>query len=200
MLLVNIIDLGLGNVSSVENWAQKSLLSPKRVSKPSQLNDGLIIIPGVASAGEYMLRLKKTKLDQEIIKRYKYGQKIVGICLGFQIMTNYSEEDSGTECLGLFEGKAVYLDNKRTHNGWEKFKFDVREFENDINFSKRRKKTISGRVYFNHELKVEINDNSIIHVLDNGITSYSFKDNLFGFQFHPEKSQKTGVELLKMLV
>ena len=199
-MLVNIIDVGLGNIVSIEHWVTSCQLFPKRVTNKSQLTNDPIIIPGVASAGEYMDRLSSSKLDKEIIKRCHSGQKIIGICLGFQIMMNSSEEDSGVKCLGLLDGSTKYIKDKNTHNGWEDFKFDTRKVKNEALFPKKRQKKIDGRVYFNHELMVELEENISAHTLSNGITSYAFKNNIFGMQFHPEKSQKTGQDLLKLII
>ena len=139
-MLINIIDVGLGNIGSIEHWVKSCQLSPKRVTNVSQLTNDPIIIPGVASAGEYMDRLSSLKLDKEIIKKYQSGQKIIGICLGFQIMMNYSEEDSGVRCLGLLNGATKYIKDKKTHNGWEDFKVDTRKVKHNAFFSKKKAK------------------------------------------------------------
>ncbi len=155
-MMINIIDVGLGNVKSVENYLHQCNFFYKRVSDFSQFSDDAIIIPGVASAGEYMHRLESCGLDKEIIKRSKLGQKIIGICLGFQIMSEFSEEDSGVKCLGLLDGVTKYIDSGKVHNGWESIKIDTREMDNSIIIQNRRKKNVKGRVYFNHELKVQL--------------------------------------------
>ena len=160
---------------SVFNYSNKGVkleaLSPKRVFKIEDFTNDAIIIPGVASAGEYMHRLVDLGLDREIIRRSNKGQKIIGICLGFQILTNYSEEDGGVECLGLIKGSTNYLDNNIIHNGWDSFYFDIRELQN--NFYRKRKKIVSGRVYFNHELRVDMECDSYSKKLNNNITSFA---------------------------
>jgi len=198
--MVNIIDVGLGNVRSVEHWLTRSNLLCKRASKVADITNDAIIIPGVASAGQYMQRLKELKLDKEIIRRSDQGQTIIGICLGFQILTNFSEEDGGTECLGILKGSAKYIDDHGTHNGWNTFHFDIRNLSRNAHVRRKRKKVVSGRVYFNHELKVDLTHASHVSILDGGITSFATQDNVFGFQFHPEKSQKTGQELLGLII
>lgn len=199
-MAINIVDVGLGNTRSIEHWLERCNLLSKRVSSPGDFSNDAIIIPGVASAKEYMTRLKRNKLDREIIKRSNSGQKIIGICLGFQILTNYSEENSGVDCLGLLNGYTKYIDNNKTHNGWDVFRIDTREFSNNVSFPKKNKKIVSGRVYFNHELSVKLSCDSYSNILENGITSFAFKDNIFGFQFHPEKSQQTGREILRLII
>jgi glutamine amidotransferase len=196
---INIIDIGLGNVRSIEHWLDKSNLFYKRVSKIKDFTDNAIIIPGVASAGEYMQKLKEAGLDQEIVNRSKQGQKIIGICLGFQLLTDYSEEDGGVECLGILKGTTKYIDNHKTHNGWASFHLDVRKLKNTY-IKKKPKKIVSGRVYFNHELRVDLEHTLYFEKLDNNITSFAIQDNIFGFQFHPEKSQKTGREILELII
>mgnify|MGYP003970718669 CR=1 FL=1 len=200
ILIINIIDVGLGNIRSIEHWLNRCNVFSRRVSIVSQFTDDAIIIPGVSSAGEFMRRLINTGLDQEIINRSISGQKIIGICLGFQILTNYSEEDYGVECLGLLNGQSIYLDNNETHNGWEKLSIDLRKVGDIANIKKRRKKIIDGRVYYNHELKVELDDKCFSNQLESGITAFAFKNNIFGFQFHPEKSQETGRALIKAVL
>jgi len=197
---VNLIDVGLGNLSSIEHWIKECNLLSHRVKSINQFTKDPIIIPGVASAGEYMKRLANQGLDKEIIKRSMDDQKIIGICLGFQIMTHFSEEDSGVKCLGILDGKTTYISNKGTHNGWKKIKLDSRQSEYEVFFPKKRLKLINGRVYFNHELKVELNEDLFHQKLKNGITSFAFKKNIFGVQFHPEKSQNTGREILKLIL
>lgn len=197
--MINIIDVGLGNVGSIEHWLNRSNLLHRRVSVLGSFTDDAIVIPGVSSAGEFMSRLKEKGFDKEIIIRSKLGQKIIGICLGFQILTNFSEEDNGVECLGILEGATKYIDDNKTHNGWGDFHFDVRKFPKNKHIRKKQKKIVSGRVYFNHELEVELECSNSSR-LDSGITSYAIQDNIFGFQFHPEKSQQTGQELLELII
>jgi len=200
ILTINIIDIGLGNIRSIEHWLEQSNLSSRRVTSPSSFPEGAIVIPGVSSVGEYMRRLKKSGLDKEILERADKGQKIIGICLGFQILTNYSEEDSGVACLGLLDGCAKYIDGNKTHNGWESCEIDSRNASGYANLPKKNKKIVRGRVYFNHELSVTLDSQCYSKTLDNGIVSFAFRDNIFGFQFHPEKSQQTGREILKLVV
>ena len=197
---VNIIDVGTGNIKSVEYWLDRSNLPHKRVSNIRGLTEDTIIIPGVSSAGEYMQELRHSGLDKEIIARAKQGQKIIGICLGFQLLTHYSEEDGGVDCLGILNGSAKYLDGRKAHNGWTPFFLDSRHLSTNKHLEKKRKKIVNGRVYFNHELRVDLDSGAYISKLDDGIVSFAIQDNVFGFQFHPEKSQVTGQEILELII
>jgi len=196
------VDVGLGNFCSIEHWLNKSGLLSRRVSKVADFSDDAIIIPGVASAGEFMQRLNQSGMDKEIIKRAKSRQKIIGICLGFQILTNFSDEDGGVKCLGLLNGQTKYLRGAKTNNGWYPFNLDTRKIINNVHIPLHNKKKIKGRVFFNHELRVDLENSKDLHTsnLSNGITSFAFKENIFGFQFHPEKSQSTGRELLRLII
>ena len=138
--MVNIIDVGLGNIRSIEHWLDRSNLLYRRVNQVQHFTNDVIIIPGVASAGAYMHKLRESGLDKEIVKRSKYGQKLIGICLGFQILTDYSEEDGGTECLGIIKGYTNYIDSRNTHNGWSSFHLDTRKMSKNSFVTKKQKK------------------------------------------------------------
>ena len=198
--MINIVDIGIGNIRSIEHWLDRSNFNYKRVSDKEKFTNDVIIIPGIGSVGKYMAKLKELDIDQEIIRRSRLGQKIIGICLGLQILTNYSEEDGGVKCLGLIKGSTKYIGLNKTHNGWDSFYLDTRSLIKNTYIKKERKKIVSGRVYFNHELKVEVEGESYIGKLENNITSFIIEDNIFGFQFHPEKSQKTGQEILELIL
>ena len=197
---INIIDIGLGNIRSIEHWLYRSNLIHRRISNVKDLTNDVIILPGVGAAGEYMHKLKDFGFDQEIVRRAKHGQKIIGICLGFQLLTDYSEEDGGVECLGIMKGSTKYIDNNKTHNGWDDFHLDARDLSENVLIEKKQKKIVSGRVFFNHELRVNLECMPHTSKLHNGITSFAIQDNIFGFQFHPEKSQKTGQEILELII
>lgn len=201
-MIINIVDVGLGNVCSIEHWLSKCSLISRRVSKVADFSDDAIIIPGIASAGEFMRRLNQSGMGKEIIKRAKTKQKIIGICLGFQILTNFSDEDGGVKCLGLLNGQTKYLKGAKTNNGWYSLDLDTRKIINTVNLPLKNKKKIKGRVYFNHELRVDLENSNDLFIsnLSHGITSFAFKENIFGFQFHPEKSQDTGRELLRLII
>ena len=94
---VDILNVGSGNIQSVKNWIDKANISVRVVDQASDIKSSLLILPGVGSAGPYMKRLKKGKFDQAILKHVDKGGRLLGICLGFQIMSAYSEEDGGVE-------------------------------------------------------------------------------------------------------
>ena len=125
--MVNIIDLGTGNIKSIKDWVEKANMPAKRVTKFKEIDCDTLIIPGVGCAGPFMDKLKKSSFDKAIIEHARSGKKIIGICLGFQILGDHSEENGGVHGLGLIKGNVEKLGKSLTHNGWENFYFDKKK-------------------------------------------------------------------------
>ena len=111
--------MGSGNVLSVKNWIERSNISARIVSGTNQLSSELVILPGVGSAGPYMDRLCKKNFHSALQDHVARGDRLMGICLGFQLMMDFSEEDGTVEGLGLLDGYAERLQHDRSHNCWE---------------------------------------------------------------------------------
>jgi len=204
---VDIIDLGMGNVSSIVNLLNRLDIHIRLVSRPSDLNSNTIIIPGVGAIGAYVGRFRSLGFHDAIYSCAEKGKQVIGICLGFQLLTQWSEESGGIECLGLIKAQTCRLKGATTHNGWETFNFDRRTIADNTSFrapSLTRKYLVNGRVYYNHEYGVECFDEKAITIpIDSFNERYSamvVKDNVVGLQFHPEKSQSTGLALFKQLL
>ena len=177
------------------------------MSKPSQLKSDFLIIPGVGAAGEYMKNLKSCGFDLAIKEFAAKGNRILGICLGFQIMMEYSEEDGGIEGLGLLKGKVERIPNGHSHNGWEIFNFDKHRYlESKLWMKNRvsRHRYIKGRVFYNHEYAVINHCKSQKNIeMPGKISKYSsliVSGTIMGCQFHPEKSQITGDSFLSIIL
>tara|TARA_Y100000591_G_C21771835_1_gene665994 strand:- start:418 stop:1035 length:618 start_codon:yes stop_codon:yes gene_type:complete len=197
---VDIINYGMGNIRSVENAVLKLNFKPKIIIRPEELeNSKKIILPGVGSFKE------ATKLLDEggwtnIIKKQVLEKKkpIFGICLGMQLLGSDSEEHGYSRGLDFIPGKIKNLKdlgckNKLPQIGW-----------NTVSIKKNHK-------YL--ENVPDLNDfyfvNSYIFILSNkanliGSTNYGIdfcsivsKENIFGTQFHPEKSSKVGLKILE---
>ena len=95
-IMVDIVDIGMGNVRSIHNVLSRLGLESNIVSRPESLSSHTLILPGVGSASPFMKKLHSTKLDCSIREHVNRGNKLIGICLGFQVMTLFSEEDGGT--------------------------------------------------------------------------------------------------------
>lgn len=205
--MIGIIDYNAGNICSVQR-ALNSLDEPFIISKnPKDLKSASkIIFPGVGDASFAMEQLKKTGFDDFIKDWVKKGNLLAGICLGSQIIFDYSEEGN-TQCLGLLKGKIRHFENlfkeknlnsdnalKIPHMGWSDLTYQnggSRFFEGVSEHSD---------FYFVHSYVICPEDESIIKATaDYGIKVPSCieKDNITVFQFHPEKSGEKGLKILK---
>lgn len=199
---VVIIDYGLGNLASVANALQKLEIPFKISDDPIVIkNAKVLILPGVGAAGQGMENLKKRKLDIVIIEQAKKGILILGICLGMQLLMDWSEEGN-VRCLGLIKGKVrkFNVDLKVPQIGWNQVVFHhsgqvrmtlLEAVENNVYF------------YFVNSYVCEPEDKSAI----SGVTDYGGnfcsvfeKDNIYGVQFHPEKSGEAGLKLLRQFI
>ncbi|MEP1744164.1 MAG: imidazole glycerol phosphate synthase subunit HisH [Kangiellaceae bacterium] len=204
---VDILDVGSGNIQSIKNWIEKANISTRVLNKASDIKSTLLILPGVGSAGSYMKRLKLGRFDEAIFEHVDKGGRILGICLGFQIMSAYSEEDGGVEGLNFIDGYVERLQGNASHNSWEPIyvrrdELEGQSFNRQMNLSKKR--ILDGRVFYNHEYGfVNKEENSFSIPVSDALPKYSgllVKDKIIGMQFHPEKSQITGLELVSMIL
>jgi len=208
-MFVLIIDYGSGNIKSVYNSVKKTLLNLNKYfvlkvsSNLSEISKAdKIILPGVGSFDQCMNRIIKindlveTLHDQIIIKRKPF----LGICVGMQILADYGFENKKTKGLSWIDGdvkslkksRLVSQDLKIPHMGW-----------NNLNIKKKNSllDNITGedQFYFVHSYFFDIkHKKNIICNTKYGIDIPAIvsKDNIFGFQFHPEKSGQSGLKIL----
>lgn len=203
----DILDLNLGNTQSVENWLLRQNYLGNKINRPSEMASDILIIPGVGAVGEYMKKLRSSGFDAAIKDFAAEGKRILGICLGFHIMMEFSEEDGGVDCIGLLRGKVERIASDYSHNDWEIFEFDKSGFLEPDLWTKNRKskqRFLKGRVFYNHEYAV-LNHCKTQKSLEipGKLSKYSsliVSGSIMGFQFHPEKSQITGDSLLKIIL
>ncbi|MEM2110305.1 MAG: imidazole glycerol phosphate synthase subunit HisH [Candidatus Bathyarchaeia archaeon] len=196
MLKVTIIDCGIGNLFSIECALKKIGLDAKISSTAKGLqNVDAIVLPGVGNfrAGSDNLRL----LKPEIVKIVEDGVPLFGICLGMQLLFEESEESPGRG-LGIFSGKVVKLPKhiKSPHMGWNTLKITKPTVLLDGIDEK-------DHFYFVHSYYPNpAVANVVAAVTDYSITFASVvaKKNVFGVQFHPEKSGKPGERVLRNFV
>ena len=195
-----IIDYHMGNLRSVLNAFEKIGSHAKVVSDPEKVkNFDRLILPGVGAYKDAMDHLKSCGMKESILEFAKSGKPLLGICLGMQLLLESSEEFGDTEGLGLIEGKVVEFDKSKfdsrlkvPHMGWNEL------------FVQRDSRLFSGMsreiyLYFVHSFHATCEDEFVI-----GKTFYGYdfvsaveKDNIYGFQPHPEKSHENGLEILK---
>jgi glutamine amidotransferase len=199
--MIGIVDYNMGNLASVKNAFDKIGAKAEIVSDADKLkNYDKLLFPGVGAFGDAMEHLKETNLDEAMKEFVKSGKYVLGICLGMQLLFESSEEFGFHEGLGLIPGKVVRFDksieltHKVPHMGWNKMFFKknsplFKELENPY-------------LYFVHSYHVVCDDEFVI-----GKTIYGYefvsavnKDNLFGFQPHPEKSHNAGLKILENFV
>ncbi len=194
---IAIVDYGRGNLRSVEkaliylNYGAFITSDPKELKKADK-----IVLPGVGAFGDAINELTKNNLIEPLKEMILEKKKpFLGICLGFQLLFEGSEESPGVKGLSLIKGKVVKfkISQKVPHMGW-----------NQIYIKKDTplyKEISSGSfVYFVHSFYAICNDkNDIATITDYEIdfTSSVVKDNIMATQFHPEKSQKVGLQILK---
>ena len=196
MSSVGIIDIGMGNISSVKNSLKKIGIEAKLIQHPDELNVDILFLPGVGAFPEAMKRLIAEGLDAKIQDYCANGGILVGICLGMQLLFESSQEEGGSLGLGLLEGNVVPLDVSEKfvvpHMGW-----------NTIHSLYDEYSEFEGDVYFVHSFKcVPRHREDIIFecFYDEKICVAVKRGNIFGFQFHPEKSQHLGLRILRKVI
>tara|TARA_B000000557_G_scaffold264124_1_gene268539 strand:- start:1450 stop:2058 length:609 start_codon:yes stop_codon:yes gene_type:complete len=195
--MISIIDYGLGNLKSVHKALNSLGFTSKITSSIKDINNcNGIIFPGVGSFGDCMKELDKRDLINSLKKSISSGKPFMGICLGLQILFERSEESPNVEGLSILKGEISKIkfdkDLKVPHMGWNKI--------NIIKDSSILQGIDSDTwMYFVHSFKF----NNDLEITDS-VSSYGEifsasinKDNIFATQFHPEKSSKIGLTILK---
>ncbi|CAG9620704.1 imidazole glycerol phosphate synthase subunit HisH [Sutcliffiella rhizosphaerae] len=203
--MIGIIDYGMGNLYSVSK-ALERLNVDYIISNEQEVlfdTDGLIL-PGVGSFKDAMSILKKTGLDTFIKGEAVRGKKLLGICLGMQLLYEESEENGVTEGLSLLNGKVERfpgvskgsgLNYKVPHMGWNKL-----NFHQDSPILNR---VPEDYVYFVHSYYVKDYKNEELLAsseYDVQVPAVVGRRNVFGTQFHPEKSSIVGMSILRNFV
>lgn len=200
--MIAIIDYGMGNIHSVRKVIESFGLGHFIANKGSDLNKAdKIILPGVGAFADAMREFKKRELDRAIIEQIKQKKPFLGICLGMQLLFNKSCEGEGSMGLGVLAGMvnkfSLSGEFKIPHIGWNQ----LRKKSPDCLLLKDIPD--NSYVYFCHSYYVEPeNKNVIVARTDYGIdfTSVVSQDNIYGVQFHPEKSQAIGLKALENFI
>jgi len=203
--MIAVIDYGMGNLRSVQKALEVAGAKTLVTSKPADLEKcGKLVFPGVGAFGDAMRELKRLKLVEPIKDAIADGKPFLGLCLGLQLLFEKSEEAPGVKGLGLLRGevKRFKFKDKRLkvpHMGWNCIGFRVQGSGAEI-----LKGVPKGAyMYFVHSYYVKPKDRKLIlTTTDYGIKFVSgiCEDNIYGFQFHPEKSQSVGLKILENFV
>jgi len=195
---IGIIDYGMGNLRSVGNAVQAIEAEPGLVSDPDGLSAfDRLILPGVGAFPDAVQQLRRTGMDQALEEQVKSGKPILGLCLGMQLMCSRSEEGGDSKGLCWFDADVVRfperLNLKVPHVGWN----NLLETQHHSLF-----RDLPGEpdLYFAHSFRVECNHREdVLAWCDYGepFAAVIGRNNIFGMQFHPEKSQRAGLTLLR---
>ena len=194
--MIAIIDYGVGNLCNLKNAFDFLDLPNQIVSDQASLeNASHIILPGVGAFRPAMEHLREVGLEDAVRKVIKSGRPFLGICVGMQLMFDESEEDGSHQGLGLIKGRVVRFnhDMKIPQIGWNRVTFQHVDplLENVPDES---------YFYFVHSYHPVLEDaQEALGLTEYGDTFPSIvrRANMWGVQFHPEKSQEPGLQLLK---
>jgi len=199
---ITIIDYGCGNIFSLRRILEKLNLDVEVTKDAEKItNSDKIILPGVGAFKIGIDNLKKYNLDESINSFLNKGNYLLGICLGMQLLMEKSEEFGNHIGLGLIKGDVTKLDNKKyypiPHIGWTQIETEMNSIKNNFILDKVKDRSY---FYFIHSFQVKtiLKDEtlSFSRYGDNYFSSVINSKNIFGTQFHPEKSGKIGEKLL----
>jgi len=212
--MIVVIDYGMGNLHSVRKALEVVGARAKVSSRPEDIKKAeRIVFPGVGSFGEAMRELKRRKLVTPIKDAIAAGKPFLGLCLGLQLLFEKSEESPGVRGLGVLRGEVKRFRRssfvvrrskeayKIPHMGWN----TIRRITNhESRITQVLKNVPNGSyMYFVHSYYVKPKDKKIIlTTTDYGINFASgvCRDNIYGLQFHPEKSQALGLRILRNFI
>ncbi|MCJ8320007.1 MAG: imidazole glycerol phosphate synthase subunit HisH [Colwellia sp.] len=196
--MIGILNIGVGNVQSVYNAIYENGFDPVFVNSPDEIKDlSHLILPGVGNFSAVMANLNKLNFVNPIKNFSAENKPMLGICLGMQLLASYSEEGNKTSGLNIIPATVSKIDNTQQlrvpHVGW-----------NEVNCTQKHPIFINIKdqrdFYFVHSYHMQCNNReNVIATTHYGteLTCAVAYKNVVGVQFHPEKSQKNGMQLLE---
>ncbi len=196
-----LIDAGTGNLRSVQKALETVGTNVERTDDPRRVRAGKrLVLPGVGAFGDFMSGLRRRGLEEPVKEVIARGTPLLGICVGMQALFEVGEEMGEHAGLGLLRGKVVRfaesLPVKVPHTGWNQV---------EVQKATPLLQGIQSRayVYFNHSYYCQASSpTDVVASTEYGIR-YACAvqhENIFGVQFHPEKSQAVGLQILKNFV
>lgn len=197
--MIRIIDYGVGNLFSLRSSLRAIGIDADYTGNPAEIRKAdKLILPGVGAFRDAREALRNTGLDRVVQEEAGKGKPLMGICLGMQMLFDRSYEYGEYEGLGLIPGEIVPMEGRIPkdlpipHIGWNELMLKQP--------SPMMKNTANGDyVYFVHSYYAETPAEYVIATTDYGVemTAAVQKDNVYGCQFHPEKSSEMGLSILK---
>lgn len=197
--MIRIIDYGVGNLFSLRSSLRAIGINADYTGNPAEIRKAdKLILPGVGAFRDAREALRSTGLDRVVQEEAGKGKPLMGICLGMQMLFDRSYEYGEYEGLGLIPGEIVPMEGRIPkdlpipHIGWNELMLKQP--------SPLMKNTANGDyVYFVHSYYAETPAEYVIATTDYGVemTVAVQKDNVYGCQFHPEKSSEVGLSILK---
>jgi glutamine amidotransferase len=197
--MIAIIDYQMGNLRSVQKGFEKVGHEAIITSDPRELERAeKIVLPGVGAFGDAIAEIKRRGLDDPIRHAVAVGKPFLGICLGLQLLFDVGYENGSHEGLGILPGEVVRFElpagYKVPHMGW-----------NQLAIRRPAPPLLKGLddgvyCYFVHSYYVVPRDSAVVAAETSYPTPFCsmiWRDNLFATQFHPEKSQQSGLRMLK---
>ena len=197
--MIAIIDYGVGNLFSLKSSFARIGAETVVTDDPAVITaQDRIILPGVGAFGDAIKKLRDRGLDKVILNEVKNGKKLMGICLGMQMLFERSFEYGEHEGLGLISGEVVSMKGRIDealmipHIGWNAL--DIKGIHPVFKYIKD-----GDFVYFVHSYFAEGCDESLLATTDYSreITAAVARENVCGMQFHPEKSGDVGINILR---
>jgi imidazole glycerol-phosphate synthase subunit HisH len=195
---VVLIDAGTGNLRSVQKALESLGANVQRTDDPQKVLSGKrVILPGVGAFGDFMSGLRSRGLDSVVKEVAARGVPLLGICVGMQAFFEVGEEMGQHNGLGLLPGQVARFEAmpglKIPHTGWNQLEVKKESSLFD-------QVDAGAYAYFNHSYYCQPGDPSDIIARTDYGSSYACavqRGNMYGVQFHPEKSQAVGLQILK---
>ena len=205
MNTVAVIDYGMGNLHSVAKALEKVAENTRVLvsADPAEVMQAdRVVLPGVGAIRDCMAEIRRLGFDQVVRDIVASGKPLLGVCVGMQALMQYSVENGGTDCLGIFPGRVEYFGDdlhdpasgerlKVPHMGWN-------QVHQTIDHPLWQDIPQDSRFYFVHSYYVQPEDPAISAASCEYGLSFSSavsRANVFATQFHPEKSQHVGLQL-----
>jgi glutamine amidotransferase len=194
-----IVDYGMANLRSVQKAFEQVGHAAEITADPNRVRDAAkVVLPGVGAFRDAIVRIRETHLGSAIIDQINAGRPFLGICLGFQMLFTRDYEDGVHAGLNMFQGDVVRFPAvpglKVPHMGW-----------NTLTLTRPNCPLFAGlpadpAVYFVHSYYPVPTDKGVTAATaeyPEPFTAAIWRDNVFATQFHPEKSQRIGLQMLK---